>query len=122
MTDISGYAPSGTDPAVPPKLSFWRKAIMALTLNGHFLPAFCLEDYAWVGKHGQYRELAVIYLKKTLCYETDAAGYGIVRTRSLKILLRETILLVPVVMRFIRHRGAVGRKYREIRGEMTGLA
>jgi hypothetical protein len=122
VVDITRYAGCRTYTGHPPKLPLWRKAVMALTLNGHFLPAFCLEECAIVGREGQYRELAVIYLKKTLCYETDSPGYGIVRTCSLQALFRETILLVPILLRFIRKRGEVGTRYRGMHREMTGTA
>jgi GT2 family glycosyltransferase len=122
ILDISEYDRCRMDTTGLFKLPLRRKVTMVLTLNGHFLPTFILGECAWLGKQGQYSELAVIYLKKKLYYESDTHGYGIVRTRSRKILFQELLLLIPVLVMFIRKRGTVGRRYRATHQELTDAA
>ncbi|MDR3361693.1 MAG: hypothetical protein LBO64_02460 [Desulfovibrio sp.] len=116
LVDLSEYARFRTTDTDQPKLSSWRKAVMALTLNGHFLPDFCLGECAWVSRN---RQLGAIFLKKTLCHAADSSGYGTVRRISIKALFREIRLLVPVLAGLVRRKAAVGKRYRDMYAEMT---
>jgi GT2 family glycosyltransferase len=122
IVDITDYMTYKKDSTGILKLPLWRKVIMMLSLNGHLLPGFCVKGIAFVGQCRQCSEFTIIYLQKTICYETDADGYGIVRTRSRKILFQELLLLIPALVMFIRKRGTAGRQYRATHHELTGAA
>jgi GT2 family glycosyltransferase len=122
IVDITNYMTFKKDNTGMLKLPLWRKVIMVLTLNGHFLPNFCLNEIAYVDQHRQCSEFSIIYLRKILCYEADLPGYGFIRTRSMKILVRETIHLAHILVLFICKRNEVGRQYRATFSSLTSTS
>jgi GT2 family glycosyltransferase len=122
IVDITNYMAFNKDNIGIRRLSLWCKVIMVLTLNGHFLPNFCLKEIAYVGRYRQCSEFTIIFLKKILCYETELPGYGFVRTRSIKILVQETVHLLRILVLFICKRNTVGSNYRATFSTLTSTS